>query len=98
MEERPSAKLNAPQGVAVDAGGDVFIADTGNNVVREVVAATGKIVTLAGTGSSGYSGEGGAATSAKLSAPAGVAVDTAGDVFIADTGNNVVRERVFPMG
>ena len=86
------AELNQPNGVAVDAAGDLFIADYGNNVVREVVAATGNIVTAAGNGTGGYSGDGGLATAAELNNPSRVAVDSAGDVFIADNHNDVVRE------
>jgi hypothetical protein len=93
-----TAELSAPTGIAVDAIGDVFIADTGNNVVREVVQATGNIVTVAGNGAVGYSGDGATASAAQLSAPAGVAVDAIGDIFIADTGNNVVREVVQATG
>jgi hypothetical protein len=87
-----SAQLRGPSGMAVDANGDLFIADTGNNVIREVVQATGTIITVAGTGTAGYSGDGGAATSAQLNSPYGVAVDSSGDLFIADAGNNVIRE------
>ena len=79
------ATLNCPQGVAVDSLGDLFIADTYNNVVREVNASTGVITTVAGNGICGYSGDGGAATSAELDAPTGVAIDAAGDIFIADS-------------
>jgi hypothetical protein len=87
-----SAALHGPAGVAVDAAGDLFIADSGNNVVREVSAATQTITTVAGDGTKGYTGDGGAAASATLSGPQGVAVDANGNLFIADTGNNVVRE------
>jgi sugar lactone lactonase YvrE len=87
-----SAKLSVPQGVAVDAAGNIYIADTGNNAIREIAVATGKISTIAGTGTAGYSGDNTGATGSTLRAPAGVAVDTAGNVYIADTGNNVVRE------
>ena len=89
-----SAQLNDPTGVAVDAAGDLFIADSGNNVVREVNHSTGVITTVAGNFAlgSGYSGDGSAATSAQLNDPTGVTVDAAGDLFIADSGNNVVRE------
>jgi len=90
--------LSAPSGVFVDGAGDIFIADTGNNVIREVVASTGKTQTVAGNGTAGYTGDGGAATSAELHAPAGVAVDGAGDIFIADTGNDVIREVVASSG
>ena len=87
-----SATLYDPMGVALDAAGDLFIADSGNNVVREVNFSTGLISTVAGTGTAGYSGDGGAATSAEINDPTGIAVDAAGDIFIADCGNNVVRE------
>jgi hypothetical protein len=87
-----NAQLSNPSDVAVDAVGDIFIADTYNNVIREVNHATGVITTVAGNGDSGYSGDGGPATSAKLNSPAGVAVDAAGDIFIVDSGNNVIRE------
>lgn len=85
------AQLNAPRGLAVDSSGDVFIADTGNNVVREVTAA-GQIQTVAGTGTPGFSGDGGPATQALLQAPTGVAVDGSGNLYIADSGNHLVRE------
>ena len=93
-----SAQLNAPSGLALDASGDLFIADTGNNVIREVVQATGNIITVAGNGIAAYSGDGGPATSAQLNSPRGVAVDASGNVFIADTGNNVIREVVQATG
>jgi sugar lactone lactonase YvrE len=87
-----AAELAGPMGVAVDSSGDLFIADTGNDAIREVSAATGKISTVAGNGTYGYSGNAGPASSAELAAPQGVAVDAVGNLFIADTGNNVIRE------
>ena len=92
------AALNSPTGVAVDGSGNLYIADTNNNVVREVNSFTGNITTIAGNGVSGYAGNGGPATSAELNAPTGIAVDAAGDVFIAESGNNVVREVVQSTG
>jgi trimeric autotransporter adhesin len=86
-----AAELNFPYGFALDGLGDIFIADTENSVIREVVAATGDIQTIAGTGTAGYSGDGEAATSAELSGPYAVAVDAAGNIFIADTENSAVR-------
>jgi len=87
------ARLNNPAGVAVDGTGDVFIADTANNVIREVDAATGVITTVAGfTSTAGDSGDGGPATQALLRAPQSVAVDAKGNLFIVDTANNRVRE------
>jgi hypothetical protein len=87
-----SAELNSPAGVAVDAAGDLFIADTANNRIREVLATTHQIITVAGTGAAGFSGDGGLATSAELNRPESVTVDAAGDLFIADTANNRIRE------
>ncbi len=86
-----SAELAGPIGVAVDASGNVFIADSGNSVVREVVAATGTIQTVAGNGTWGYTGDGGLATSAELASPSGLALDASGNIFIADESNSVVR-------
>ncbi len=87
------AELNTPYGIAVDAAGNLYIADKGNNRVREVsAAAPHDITTVAGNGTSGSSGNGGLATQAELDAPHGIAVDSYGNIFIADYGNNVVRE------
>jgi sugar lactone lactonase YvrE len=86
-----SAQLRSPQGVAVDSQGDLFITDANNNVVREV-SPQGIITTVAGNGTYGYSGDGGPATSAQLNFPYGVAVDSQGDLFIADEFNHAVRE------
>jgi sugar lactone lactonase YvrE len=77
-------------GVAVDAAGNVFIADVFNQRIRRVDAATGIITTVAGNGTAAYSGDGGLATSASLNYPTGAAVDGSGNLFIAD-GNNVIR-------
>ena len=85
-----SASIRNPLGLAVDAMGDLFIADYGNNVVRKVTA--GIITTVAGNGTAGYSGDGSNAITARLNAPQGVTVDAAGNLFIADKNNNVVRE------
>ena len=87
-----SAALNAPEGVYVDASGNIFIADTGNSVIREVTASNGTVTTVAGNGKEGYSGDGGAATSAQLNDPYSVFVDGAGNIFIADTDNCVIRK------
>ncbi|MGA2966295.1 MAG: hypothetical protein ABSD64_08790 [Terriglobales bacterium] len=89
-----SAQLNSPEGVFVDSLGNIFIADTNNSVIREVVASTGDIQTVAGNFNlgAGYSGDGGLATNAQLSGPSGVFVDTAEDIFIADTSNSAIRE------
>ena len=82
--------VNQPEGVAVDAAGNVYIADTLDHAVRKVTP-DGVITTLAGTGNPGYSGDGGPANRARLNQPRGVAVDAAGNVYVADTGNNQVR-------
>ncbi len=96
-----SAGLNAPAGVAVDGAGNLVIADTSDQRIRVVADSTGTfygramtagdIYTVAGDGTAGFSGDGGAATSAKLAIPGGVAVDGAGNLLIADSGNNRIR-------
>jgi uncharacterized repeat protein (TIGR01451 family) len=86
-----SAQLYGPQGVAVDAGGNLYIVDTGSNSVRKVSAATGIITTVAGNYSPGYSGDGGPPTSAQVNRPLGAAADGSGNLYIADYGNNRVR-------
>jgi hypothetical protein len=93
-----AAKLNAPWGLAVDSAGDLFIADGNNNRIREVVKATGDIITVAGDGKAGYSGDNGPATAAELHNPNTVAVDSAGDLFISDENNNRIRELVQATG
>jgi len=93
-----SANLNNPKGLAVDSNGNIYIADTTNNCIRKVTAATGIITTVVGNGTNGYSGDTGAATGANLSNPSGVAVDSAGNIFIADTNNSCIREVVVSTG
>jgi hypothetical protein len=89
-----SAQLDTPYGVFVDSLGNLFIADTENSVVREVVGSTGFIQTIAGDGTEGFSGDSGPAISAELFGPASVAGDAFGDVLIADTENLRIRELV----
>jgi uncharacterized protein (TIGR03437 family) len=85
-----SALLGLPYAVAVDSAGSLYIADAGANRIRKV--SSGAITTVAGNGTIGYSGDGGPATSAQLYDPFGVAVDSTGNLYIADTGNARVRE------
>ena len=85
-----SAALSNPQGVAVDSKGNLYIADTGNNRIRKV--SSGNITTLAGDGLVGYGGDGVPAITATLNAPSRVTVDSSGNVYFSDTGNNAVRE------
>src|SRR5580698_10039521 len=83
-------------GVAVDSAGNLYISDAGNQVVRKVTSA-GIISTFAGTGTAGFSGDNGPATKAQIYEPAGLAVDSAGNVYIADHLNTRVR-KVTPKG
>jgi hypothetical protein len=86
-----SAKLWNPSGVAVDGAGNLFIADHGNSRIRKVDT-NGIITTVAGNGTAGYAGDGGAATNSELNGPVGVAVDAAGNLFIADRYNQRIRK------
>ena len=85
------AKLNKPEGVAVDADGNIFIADTGNRRIRRVDFGTGIISTIAGDGRRGYAGDGGPAIEASLVVPRRVAVDAEGNVFISDALDHRIR-------
>jgi sugar lactone lactonase YvrE len=86
-----SAMFGGIGGLALDSSGDLYIADTQNNRVRKVEAATGIVTTIAGDGTGGYSGDGGPATTAKLWLPMGLAVDPFGNLYIADYQNSRIR-------
>jgi uncharacterized protein (TIGR03437 family) len=84
------AQLNAPTGLTLDSSGKLYVADTDNSCVR-MISTDGTIVTVAGTNGPAYTGDNGPATQATLNQPQGVAVDPAGNIYIADTFNNVIR-------
>lgn len=86
-----AASLNHPYGLAVDAAGNLYIADSANNRIRKVSATDGTITTVAGNGTAGFSGDGGPAVNAQLNRPWDVAVDSSGDIFIADYNNQRIR-------
>ncbi len=85
------AELNYPTGVAVDAAGNVYICDNNNQLIRKINT-SGIIISVAGTGVAGYSGDGGPATAAQINYPGDVAVDAVGNIYIADAGNSRVRK------
>ena len=85
-----SARLREVRDVAVDAAGNIYIADEQNHRIRRV-STSGVITTFAGTGASGFSGDGGAPGAARVAGPRGVSVTPAGDVLIADTSNHRIR-------
>ncbi len=86
-----AAYLNSPTAIAVNTAGDYLIADMNDNRIRKVSQLTGNLATVAGNGTAGLSGDGAAATAAELNAPTGVATDAAGDIYIADRGNSLIR-------
>jgi len=85
-----NATFNTPSAMAFDNNGNLYVADTGNQVIREVTT-DGNIATFAGTGMETYGGDNGPALQASFNSPAGVAVDNAGNVYIADSGDNLIR-------
>src|SRR5271156_6961349 len=85
-----SSQLSFPGGIAIDSSGNIYIADSGNNRIRKI--SNGTITTVAGNGTAGYTGDKAAATAAELSNPTGVAVDSAGNLYIADSVNSVIRQ------
>ena len=87
-----AAWTNTPYDVAVDAAGNIYIADTFNHRIRKVDIGTGLISTIGGTGVQGYGGDGGAATAALLDTPSGIAVDSGGNVIFSDTVNQRIRK------
>ena len=91
-----SAQVSSPSGLALDAAGNLYIADRGNSRIRKV-GTDGIIRTVAGNGAAGFSGDGGPAIAARVAQPDGVIVDPAGNVFIADTANHRIR-KVDPAG
>ena len=87
-----SASLYGPQGLALDTSGNIYVADARNNRIRKITKSTGIITTVAGTGTAGYSGNGGPAIAATLRYPIGVAVDSLGNIFVADFFNYAIRK------
>ena len=90
-----AATLNNPNGIAVDQRGNVYFCDQNNHCIREVVDSSASIITIAGTGVAGYTGDGDTASLAQLNSPAGIAIDASGNLFIADEGNSCIRKITF---
>ncbi|RSL14962.1 sugar lactone lactonase YvrE [Edaphobacter aggregans] len=87
-----AAQLDSPQGLALDAANNIYIADTHNDCIRKITAATGIITTIAGTSTPGFSGDAGPATAAHLNLPTALAFDTTGNLYFADTQNHRIRK------
>jgi sugar lactone lactonase YvrE len=86
-----SAQLNLPTALALDASNNLYLADTGNHRIRKIIATTGIITTIAGTGIQGFSGDTGPAVSAAIDSPTGLALDASNDLYLADTHNHRIR-------
>lgn len=86
-----SAQLNHPEWITIDKVGNLYVSDWSNRVVRRIDATTGVISTVAGTGTAGFSGDGGPATSAQLSNPDQIALDNVGNIYVVDVGNDRIR-------
>ena len=87
-----AARINSPAAIVLDANGNLFIADTANHRIRKIDAATQIISTIAGTGTPGFSGDNGPAAAAQLRDPGAIAIDPAGNLYIADSSNNRIRK------
>ncbi|MCU1321519.1 MAG: repeat containing protein [Acidobacteriaceae bacterium] len=87
-----AATLNLPTALALDAQSNLYFADTANHRIRRIDAATATITTVAGNGTQGYSGDSGSATNASIDSPSGLAVDTLGNLYLADTHNHRIRK------
>ncbi|NBP66149.1 MAG: hypothetical protein EBU66_16025 [Bacteroidetes bacterium] len=92
------AQFNNPYDVALDTSGNLYVADTGNNRIRKIVISTGVVSTLAGTGSQGYADTGYYGNPATFRDPQGIAYDNAGNLYVADTGNHIIRKIVISTG
>jgi sugar lactone lactonase YvrE len=86
-----AARLDLPTALAIDSTGNLYLADTGNYRIRKIIAATGNISTIAGTGTQGFSGDNAIATSASIDSPTGLALDAANNLYLADTHNHRIR-------
>ena len=86
-----AANMFGPDGLAIDAAGNVYVAESNNHRVRRIDAATKVITTIAGNGAGSFAGDGGLATSASLSSPGAIALDRNGTLYIADSGTNRIR-------
>src|ERR1017187_4690353 len=98
LGQSKNSKLWHPEGIAIDSSGNIYFADVTNNRIRKIAKGSGIITTICGNGTFAYTGDEGLAKFAGLNSPEGISIDTAGNIYIADTNNDCIRKIISGTG